>query len=57
MILQRLHHAVDREGIAELLVGPFPIVIVAKPFELDLLIISGEVVPSLTFQAGVGIAF
>ncbi len=31
--------------------------IVAKPIELDLAIAAGEVVPVLTFQAGVGIAF
>jgi outer membrane protein OmpA-like peptidoglycan-associated protein len=31
--------------------------IVAKPFEIDLGIAAGEVIPVLTFQAGVGIAF
>lgn len=31
--------------------------IVAKPLQVDVLIIAGEVVPSVTFQAGVGIAF
>ena len=31
--------------------------VVAKPLEVDLLFVSSSVVPSLTFQAGVGIAF